>query len=389
LPRKEAKEVETKIRSKSLQEFTEATETLANPAIRDWREQGGRVVGYFCSYAPDEILTAAGFLPFRMRATGSTGTELSDAYLSSINCSFTRHCFNMGLRGDYDFIDGAVWINTCDHVRRIYDNWKRYVNTPFVDIMSLPQKTGELQVEWYREELVNLKEALEKHFGVEITEERLWEAIRLHNETRRLQRQLYELRKRGEPPITGAETLAAMVASTAMPKERYNQLLRELLDEISQSDGHADYRARLMLVGGILDDPAYIEVIEDQGGLVVTDSLCFGSRMMWRDVDEGASDPITALARYQVIDRPHCPRIFDPGPGRSEFVRDMIREFKVDGVIGERMVFCDLWTGDNYMLAKDFREEGIPFLKLDREYLLSGVGQLRTRVQAFLETTGR
>jgi len=122
---------------------------------------------------------------------------------------------------------------------------------------------------------------------------------------------------------------------------------------------------------------------------VVTDSLCFGSRMMWRDVDEGASDPITALARYHVIDRPHCPRVFDPELRRPDFIKDMIREFKVDGVIGERMVFCDIWTGENYVLAMDLREEGIPFLRLDREYLLGGVGQLRTRVQAFLETIGR
>ena len=381
--------METAIKSKALQEFAEAAETLVNPAVRSWREQGGKVVGYFCSYMPEEVITAAGFLPFRMRATGSTGTELADAYLSSINCSFTRHCFNMGLRGEYDFIDGAVWPSTCDHVRRIYDNWKRKVNTPFVHIMSLPKKTDEPQVEWYRDEMVNLKEALEKHFGVEITDERLWEAIRLHNETRRLQRQLYELRKRGSPPISGAEALAVMVAGTAMPKERYNQLLRGLLDEISPSEGNADYRARLMIMGGILDDPAFIEVIEEQGGLVVTDSLCFGTRIMWKDVDEGASDPLTALAQYYVADRPSCPRMFGDYARRADFVRDMIRDFKVDGIIGERLIFCDQWAVEHYMLAKEFKPEGIPYLELDREYLLGGIGQMRTRIQAFLETIER
>jgi len=381
--------VETKIKSKALQQFAEATETLVNPEVRSWREQGGKVLGYFCSYVPEEIITAAGFLPFRMRATGSTGTELADAYLSSINCSFTRHCLNIGLRGEYGFVDGVIWPSTCDHVRRVYDNWKRKVETPFVRIMSLPKKTDEPQVGWYRDEMVNLKEALEKHFGVEITDERLREAIRLHNETRRLQRKLYELRKRGKPPITGAEALAVMVASTAMPKERYNQLLRELLDEISQLEGNADYRARLMIVGGILDDPGFIKVIEEQGGLVVTDSLCFGSRIMWKDVAEGTSDPITALARYYIADRPSCPRMFGDYPRRADFIRDMIRDFKVDGIIGERLIFCDLWAVEHYMLAKEFKAEGIPYLWLDREYLLGGIGQLRTRVQAFLETIGR
>jgi len=372
-----------------MEQFTEASETLLNPLMREWKEQGGKVIGYFCTYVPDEIITAAGFMPFRMRATGSTKTELADAYVSSINCSFVRHCFDMALRGGYSFIDGLVWVNSCDHVRRLYDNWKRKLDTPFLGFLSLPRKAGGPQVDWYREELANFKEALERHFGVEITDERLWEAIKLHNETRRLQRRLYELRKGENPPITGAETMAITVAGTAMPRERFNRLLRGLLDDMSGWVGKADYRARLMIVGSILDDPAYIKVIEDQGGLVVTDSLCFGSRVLWKDVDEKANDPLTALAQYHIAGRPSCPRMFGEHPGRVDFLRDMVREFKVDGVIGERLVFCDNWAGESFMLANDFKEDGIPFLELDREYILGGVGQLRTRVQAFLETLGR
>jgi bzd-type benzoyl-CoA reductase N subunit len=380
--------VETGIRLKALQEFAAATQGVENPALADWRSRGGKIVGNFCCYVPEEIVTAAGLLPFRMRATGSTSTELSDAYMSSINCSFCRHVLNMGLRGDYGFVEGLIWLNTCDHVRRVYDNWKRKIDTPFAHMMSLPKKTGQRQVDWYRDELTILKESLEKHFGVAITDERLWEAIGIHNETRRLQRKIYELRKNEDPPITGAEMLSVMVASTAMPRERYNQLLRELLDELSRSEGHADYRARLMIVGGILDDPAYLQIIEDQGGLVVADSLCFGSRLMWTDVDESGGDPLDALSRHYIADRPHCPRMFGEELRRSDYIQEMIREFRVDGVIGEQLMFCDNWTAEHFMLAKDFKEAGIPFLRLDREYLVAGVGQLRTRVQAFLETLG-
>jgi bzd-type benzoyl-CoA reductase N subunit len=379
----------TKVEYKALKEFQEATETLANPEIQKWRKQGGKVLGYFCSYVPEEIITAAGFMPFRMRATGSTGTELSDAYFSSINCSFCRHALNLGMQGKYDFIDGAVWINTCDHVRRVYDNWKRVVATPFVHIMSVPRTSDEPQVIFYRTQLENFKKTLEGHFGVKITQEKLREAIGLHNKTRRLQRKLYNLRKGESPPITGAETLTVMVAGTAMPKEQYNQSLKELLNEISQSKGRTEHRARLMLTGAILDDPAYVKAIEDQGGLVVTDSLCFGTRTMWKTVDEKASDPLTALARYHITERPSCPRALYQKARRTDFVMKMIRDFKVDGVIGERLVMCDLWLGEHYILDKDFRANGIPFLRLDREYLLSGIGQLRTRVQAFLERMGR
>ena len=379
----------SRIESEAFQELSDTAGTLANSAIRDWKERGGKVLGYFCSSMSEEIVAAAGLLPFRMRATGSTDTELSDAYLSSINCSFTRHCLNAALSGELDFLDGLIVPNSCDNVRRIYDHWIRQRKTPFVQMISLPRKAGEAQVNWFRDELTNLKERMEEHFGVEITDERLREAIRLQNETRRLQRRLYDLRKSLTPPISGAETLAVTVAGTAMPKARYNRLLAELLDDLAACEGHSNYRARLMVMGGELDDPAYMEVIEEQGGLVVTDSLCFGSRMLWKDVEEDADDPMTALARFYVAERPSCPRVFGEYEQRAAFVREMIRDFRVDGVILERLAFCDLWGFEQFTIQNDFQDWDIPLIMLDREYTLSGIGQLRTRVQAFLETIGK
>jgi benzoyl-CoA reductase/2-hydroxyglutaryl-CoA dehydratase subunit BcrC/BadD/HgdB len=324
-----------------------------------------------------------------MRATGSTSTELADAYFTQLNCSFPRHCFNLALSGEFEFIDGLVCINSCDHIRRLYDNWKRFVAIDFIEFLSLPRQTGPDQVAWYREELALLKGNLEKHFGVEISDDALRQAITLANDTRRLQRRLYELRKHDKPPITGAQTLAAMVAGTAMPKDKYNELLQELLARLSGSEGTGKHRARLMITGGILDDPAYVNVIEDQGGLVVTDVTCFGTRLMWRDVDQGISDPLTALAQYYLVDRPSCPRLYDKQEERTEFVTNMYRDFNCDGIIGERMMFCDQWQVEQYMLATDLKEGGIPFLKLDREYITAATGQLRTRVQAFIEAMGK
>jgi len=381
--------LETTITSTAFAEFAATAEAIMNPAIEEWRNNGGKVVGYFCSHVPTEVLTAAGLLPFRMRGTGSTGTELSDAFYSSINCSFPRHTFNQALKGEYDFLDGLLCISSCDHIRRVYDNWKQNLNTPFVKIMSLPKKVGDPQVEWYREEINLLRGELEQHFGVQITDERLRAAIKLHNETRRLQRQLYDLRKGKHPAITGAETLAVMVAGSAMPAERYNALLRSLLDDLSRSNGTREYRARLMIVGSELDDPEYVEIIEEQGGLVVTDSICYGTRTMWVDVDEQAADPVEALARYYIQERPSCPRMNGDQPRRAQFLRNLIDTFQVDGVIGERMLFCDFWCTEHYMNRLDFKEVGIPFIQLDREYILSGKGQLRTRIQAFLETMGK
>jgi benzoyl-CoA reductase/2-hydroxyglutaryl-CoA dehydratase subunit BcrC/BadD/HgdB len=197
------------------------------------------------------------------------------------------------------------------------------------------------------------------------------------------------LRKADNPPITGADTLAVTVASTAMPKKRFNALLAELLDEISSVEGIKDYRARLMIIGSLLDDPRYLEIIENQGGLVVTDSLCLGSRILWTDVGEGAGDPLAALAQHYIADRPSCPRMFDEYKKRSDYLRKMIRDFKVDGAIMERLAFCDLWGFEGYSLQSDFKRWNTPFMIVEREYALGGVGQLRTRLQAFLEKMGR
>jgi len=116
------------------------------------------------------------------------------------------------------------------------------VKTPLTHMISLPKMTADAQVEWFHDELVIFKEALEKHLGITITDKKLWEAIKIHNETRRLLRQLYELRKKDNPPITGAEALAVVVASTAMPREQFNQMLKELLGELSEAEGISDYR---------------------------------------------------------------------------------------------------------------------------------------------------
>ncbi len=377
------------IQSPAFQIMSEATAGLENPVIQEWKQQGGKVVGYFCSMLPEEMFMAAGLLPFRMRATGSQGTDAGDSYFTNNNCTFVRHCFSLALEGGYDFLDGVVVINSCDQIRRIYDNWIRKVDTPFVEIVALPRSSGPDQVKWFSEEFHRLKSRIEEHFGVEITNDALREAIAISNETRSLQRELYELRKQERPPITGAEALTIMVAGTALPKARYNELLRELMEELRDREIEGDFRARLMVTGGILDDPSWIAAVEEVGGLVVTDGTCFGGRLLTSSVDDTVRDPVEALAQYYLADRPSCPRMIDTQVKRRDFTVEMARSFGCDGIVGEKMMFCDMWQVEQFMMTMDLKEEEIPFLKLEREYITSGTGQLKTRVQAFIEAMGK
>ena len=201
-------------------------------------------------------------------------------------------------------------------------------------------------------------------------------------------KRLYELRRGESPPLTGAESLSVLLAGTTIPREQYNQLLRKLLEELKERQGISDYKARLMIAGGGgCDDPAFYQAIEELGGLIVADSLCYGSRYFWEPV-EGGDDPWLALARAY-LDRPACANMVDKVAQRSEFVRETVERSKADGVVFQRLRYCDLWGGQLLDVENKLKQWSIPLLSLEREYGMGSLGQLRTRVQAFLETMER
>lgn len=371
------------------EKLIEAGKTLLNPYVQEWKEKGKKVVGYTCTYVPEEIIYAADILPFRIRATGCADTSLADAYMGRSNCSFSRSCLELGLRGEYDFLDGYCYLNGCDHIRRVYDNWVKYLKpkTPFMHFLFVPRALTPEGLKYYREEANIFKEHLEEHFGLKITPEGLRDAIKVFNETRRLLERLYDLRKGKESTITGAQTMRIVIAAASIPKDKFNQLLKEALGEINNRKEIPAHRARVMVCGSLIDDPTLLEVIEDAGALVVTDSLCFGTRHFLDLVDEDG-DPMDAITKRYYNHNP-CPRMLREYPRKLEFIRDLAREASVDGVIFEQITFCDLHGVDNVMISKDLEKLGIPTLRLQREYTIGDVGRFRTRVQAFLERIGR
>ncbi len=370
----------------ALEELTELSKTIANPAVDRWKAQGKPVIGYFCSYIPEELLHAAGMFPYRVKARGCTGTTAADGLLASVNCSFVRSCLELALKGSYGFLDGVVSMNSCDHIRRLYDIWRRKVSTPYFHFLSVPHKATEEAVDWYEDEIANFKDSLEKAFGVSITEEGLRNSIEVCNETRGLLRQLYEFRRKDPPLLTGVEAHEIVVAATSTPKEEYNALLRRLLGEIGERKSAPTHGSRLMLLGSALDDPEYIRIIEELGGLVVTDALCFGSAY-FREPVQTDGDPLECLAR-SYLKRPICPRMSEDIAPIIVYVKEMVERFYVDGVILERIRCCDLWGGMTLVLQRRLEELNIPLLILDREYMIGSVGQMSTRVQAFIEMIG-
>ena len=356
---------------------------LVNPWIKNWKNEGKKVLGYFCTYIPDEIIFAADILPVRIRAMGVVDTPMADAYLTDTSCSFTRCCLELANRKQYEFLDGIVSCNSCDQIRRLYDNLRYKAPFSFHHFLSTPGVVNEITTNWFKNELIKFKEVLENNFGVNITDDKLRSAIKIYNETRTLLKELFMLRKHEAPPITGTEIMNVLTAAVSIPREQFNELLIQELKEISSREGVISHKARIMLVGSMLDDPEYVKIIEDLGGLIVTDALCLGTRFFWDLVDE-SSDPLEALAeRY--LSRVSCPRMTGEQPTRMKYTLDLINEFDINGVIIQRMKFCPLWWGEIFMLRRKLKELNIPFLELEREYVLSGTGAMKTRVQTFIE----
>ena len=370
---------------KNLEQFRQINDSFPKTReILDFKGKGGKVFGWLCTYAPEEILHAAGIIPVRITGYHQE-EELDDgnAYLYINNCSFSRSCLQMGLKGEYDYLDGIVAGSTCDGARRLFDLWVHYLELPFNHILTVPRKFTERAHRLYLEQVMNFKTHLEKYLDKEITDEALLNSISVYNESRELMKKLYELRKLDKPPISGAETMEVLNASQRMSKESFNQHLRDLLDELEQSDNEYQSKSRLMVTGSVMNNPEFIRSIEELGGLVVTDELCTSTRYWSDPVITDSYSPIEAISRRYLNNFP-CARMV-PSDDRFDRILQHIRDYKVDGVISQIIRYCVPYAHDLPLLSDRLKKVGIPLLELDVEYGTSGSGQISTRVQAFLE----
>ena len=368
-----------------LREIRELTRSHTNRHVEEWKASGSPVIGYFCHYVPREIILAAGALPLRLRGSGSTDSSLGDAYLSSRLCTYVRHVMSIALDGQYDFLDGEISSNACDHVRRSADVFVKKTGIPFHGFLSIPRNPRESLYAYYLQELRNLVDGLEGHFGVEIDDDRLRDAIRTLNQNRRLLQRLNQMRLEERPKLSGAEALSVHIASQVLPPDVFCKLADQLIQELEDRPGMDSSRGRLVMIGAELDDPDYVEAIESQGALVVADRLCFGARSVLPAMDEDAADPLDEIGRTYFFSS-SCARMIGDFPRRWEELKQLVNAVRGDGVVFERIVFCDPWGADLHnILHRAKVEDAFPVLSLTREYNIVATGQVRTRVQAFLE----
>lgn len=360
---------------------------ISSEAAKKWRADGKKALGVICCHIPEEIFYAAEVLPVRMRATNCVDSSEAEMWMSSFSCSFAKSILQYWLDGTYE-LDGFVASDGCLQAARIYDN-AYYINQreekgQFIMQIGAPRKNTPRTVAFYREELADLVAGLETLTGNKITDEKLIAAIKKHNEVRALVAELYALRLADQPVISGEDMLRIMLSATNMPIDEYADLLRAFLDDAKNRPVISDYRARIILIGSALDNPEYIKVIEDQGGLIVADALCFGQRGFGAPMEIDENDVLGSIAAYY-LERLVCPRMMDKHVELHDYILNTVQEYKADGVIYERMQNCEVWGGENVLLEQRLKDANIPLLTVEREEIMANAGQLAVRAEAFVE----
>jgi len=216
---------------------------------KEWKERtGGKVFGYFCTYMPEEILYAADILPVRVFGGHQADISIVEPHIFGMFCPFCRDCLAQGLKGKYDYLNGIGIAQSCLHIRQTFWTWQKHIPTEFDYYIYMPhgvQNRG--RYEYYRAELMQFKEAVEKWIGKEISDADLDKGIEICDTNRRLMKQVYEFRKQDNPPITGLEAMEMVYSSQVTDKREHNKVLEELLKEVFHQLCNRDIKLVLLM----------------------------------------------------------------------------------------------------------------------------------------------
>jgi benzoyl-CoA reductase/2-hydroxyglutaryl-CoA dehydratase subunit BcrC/BadD/HgdB len=352
--------------------------------VKDWKATGRKVIGWFNPYIPEEIIHAGGMLPFEVTGNNEpVEMQGAEAHIYSNSCSKIRTCWQLQLDGKYNFLDGLVSSHMCDQDMRLFEVWSYYNKLPYMDAVYAPRKRDEEAVKLYQTDIDEFRDRLSQYLICRIPDEHVANAIKVYNRGRELMKQLYELRKRDNPPVTGAEASEVSKAAVRMPRERFNELMEQLLDEIQQTGREIKKARRVMLIGSDLHNTNQIANLETLDAVVVVDEMDIGIRRAWGQVDTELP-PMEALARYYVLGRPVDKHHWN-SDGRLEFIGELAEQYKIDGVVSEIVRFCTYNGWDKFDLKKQMQERGIPMLELDLEYGHPAGAQVKIRAEAFME----
>jgi len=367
-----------------IEQFKEAAK---NPGAyaQSWKEKHQKdVIGFFCSYAPEEIILASGALPFRLFGSQKQ-ISLADAHLQAYSCSLVRGALEDALSGDLDFLKGTVFPHTCDSIMRLSDMWRMNLGFDFHIDVVLPVKLNTQNAREYMIDVMRkFKRDLEREMQTDISDEKLRSSVTTINQIRKLLGELYDMKCQQPSILSGSDLNAIVKGCMIMDRHEVRDLLEDLLGYFRDADTKdSSVGKRILLAGGLCNMPDVFEIIETSGGFIVSDDICTGSRYADGQVSDH-DDLIVAIAdRY--AERVVCPAKHSALYSRGEHVLRLAREKDVDGVIFLYLKFCDPHAFDYPYMKEMLDSEGMPSMLFEIEDQLPSEGQFKTRCEAFIE----
>ena len=383
---------------KHLYYFENLLQDANNELVRQAQAEGKLAVGYTCYHMPEVLLNLDRCFSVRLRAPRTGSMDIATYYMSNSTCEYARALLERGLDGGYKFLDAMAGVDVCECMNRSMENMELLgVADPdkkgfFWSNLDSPCIDNEDAVRHVTEQVTRkVLKPLHENYGVDISDAAVRRAVAEHNEICRLITEIGEFRKLDNPTITGYEFHILTLVTYVCPKYLVVDKLRETLEELRtrEPDAKKKFRAKVVLVGSEIDDPELISLIEDSGALVVADRFCYGSipgrqEIVLNDTD----DAVTQVVR-NYLNTTLCVRQVEPGriQNRLDTAERLYRDYHADGIIYEQMKFCTYWSYERALASHIMQDEyHIPTLSIDRPYMSRSSGQLRTRVQAFVES---
>ncbi len=377
--------------------FEDLLQEANNELVRKGKEDGNLCLGYTCYFMPEVLLDLPGCFAVRLRAPRCTSPDMASYYMSGRTCHYGRSLLERALEGGFNFIDAQLATETCTVTCRFQEHLE-YMDdvinnatfkTSFTDV---PFKKNENSIDHYRKQLqIKVLDFLNKEYGVDTSDEAILKAIKINNEVNDIITEIGNFRKLDNPTITGYEFSVITLVSMVCPKYLIVDKLRETLEELRtrEPDDKPNFKIKVLLAGSENDDPDFVKLIEGCGALVVADRHCYGSLESRQHIDiKEGEDPLTAVARHYLLTS-QCARFMEQQEmrHRKKQLADYAKEYKADGIIVESNKFCEYWSFermiDTIVLPRDF---GYPVCSIEKEYINTASGQLRTRFQAFVES---
>lgn len=381
---------------KHLYEFEKLLESANNALVQQACAEGMHAVGYTCYHMPEVLLNTGNCFSVRLRAPLTGSMDISGYYMSNFICDYCKSILERGIEGGYNFLSALMGTETCSEMNRALEHFEliRIVENDrfFVTFVDMPFKVAEHTVRHYVEQLqLKVLNPLHEVYGVDISDDALRRAVEEHNEVCRILTEIGQFRKEENPRITGYEYHILNLVSYCCPKHLIVDKLRETLEELKtrEPDAKPRWRVKIAVVGSEIDDPGFTKLVEEAGALIVADRFCFGATPGREEIPLQEGMPVLESIARHYLNTSQCPRYMsrEKVEGRWKFVADLVEEYHAQGVLYEQLKFCEYWGYERALASHIItRDYGIPSVAVDRQNATGGSGQLRTRVQAFVES---